>query len=235
MAEHRFCNPRTGVRFSHGAPSKYMKKALILGCSHAAGSEMSQEPGLIFDNIAQAENYEQMNCFPAQIAKRLGYDPINRSIPGGSNDAMFRLFLEEALTTNDIVIACWTGANRSEIYHGQWIALAAGTTPDKVDEDYFKHWMLYSANDVLGSLNKRKNILALNALAHEQGIPVINIDSFWPLAEDVIWPKSVHWAVSIDFWSWCQQHDFPRTDWGHFFKSAHDSFAEHVLKHSYIQ
>ena len=206
-----------------------MKKALILGCSHAVGAEMSQQPNLVFDTFAQAERYEHTHCYPVQIAHTLGYDPINLGISGGSNDAMFRLFLEETLTPNDLVIACWTGVNRSEIYDEQWIAMAPGAVPDQVNADYFKHWLLYSANTEVGMLNKTKNILALNALAHAQGIQVLNIDSFWPVP-DVAWPHTMSWPAATDFMSWCQQHDFPHTDWGHFFKPAHDSFAEHVLQ-----
>ena len=206
-----------------------MKKALILGCSHAVGAEMFKEPGLVFDNFDQANDYGRIHCYPVQIAQALGYNSINRSISGGSNDAMFRLFLEETLTPNDIVIACWTGVNRNEIYDNQWIAMAPGAVPDRVNADYFKHWLLYSANTEIGMLNKTKNILAINALAHAQGIRVLNIDSFWPVP-NVAWPHIVSWPVSTDFMSWCQQHNFPHTETVHFFKPAHDSFAEHVLQ-----
>ena len=206
-----------------------MKKALILGCSHAVGAEMHQEPGLVFDDSTQAIDYELVHCYPSQIAHGLGYIPVNRAISGGSNDAMFRLFLEETLTSSDIVIACWSGVNRSEIYNDQWIALAPGAVPKEMDAYYFKHWLLYSANTKVGMLNKTKNILALNAAAQAQGIQVINIDSFWPVP-NIKWSTSISWPVALDFMSWCQQHHFPHTDWGHFFKPAHDSFAEHVLE-----
>ena len=212
-----------------------MKKALILGCSHAVGAEMSQEPGLVFDNFSQALAHELEHCYPAQIAQALGYMPINRGISGGSNDAMFRLFLEETLTPNDIVIACWSGVNRSEIYDDIWRQLCPGAAvPKEIMPDYFKQWLLYSGNTEVGMLNKTKNILALNATAHAKGIRVINIDSFWPIsffpAIDFAWPDTVEWPVDIDFMAWCQQHNFPHTDQGHFFKPAHDSFAEHVLQ-----
>lgn len=211
-----------------------MKKAVILGCSHAVGSEMRHEPGLtLADDQAQA--YELAHCYPAQIARRLGYDPINLGIAGGSNDAMFRLFLEETLTPTDIVIACWTGVNRSEIYDQSWLQLCPGATiPKKITPDYFKQWLLYSGNTEVGMLNKTKNILALNAVAHAQGIPVINIDSFWPVdffpVIDFTWPNFVNWPVDINFMAWCQKHNFPHTEKVHFFKPAHDSFARHVLQ-----
>ena len=212
-----------------------MKKALILGCSHSRGAEMSQEPGLVFDSFDQAENYNLMHCYPAQIAHTLGYRPINRGISGGSNDAVFRLFLEETLTPNDIVIACWTGVNRSEIYDRTWLQLCPGAIiPKEITPDYFKQWLLYSGNTEVGMLNKTKNILALNAVAHAQGIRVINIDSFWPIdffpAIDFAWPDNVYWPVDTNFMAWCQQHNFPHTEKVHFFKPAHDSFAEHVLQ-----
>ena len=212
-----------------------MKKALILGCSHAVGAEMSQEPGLVFDTFVQAHDYELAHCYPAQIAHTLGYQPVNRSISGGSNDSMFRLFMEETLTPKDMVIACWTGINRTEIRDRHWQQLCPGANiPKNINQDYVKHWVLYSGNTEVGMLNKTKNILALNAVAHAQGIPVINIDSFWPIdffpKMDFSWPDSVNWPVDTDFMSWCQQHNFPHTETVHFFKPAHDSYAEHVLQ-----
>ena len=196
---------------------------------------MSKEPGLVFNDSAAATDYELTHCYPSQIARKLGYTPVNRGISGGSNDAMFRLFLQETLTPDDIVIACWTGVNRHEIYNRTWQQLCpGGTVPTGITSDYFKQWVLYSGNTEVGMLNKTKNILALNAVAHAQGIRVINIDSFWPVdffpMVNFVWPDTVKWAVDIDFMSWCQQHNFPHTETVHFFKSAHDSFAEHVLQ-----
>jgi hypothetical protein len=196
---------------------------------------MSKEPGLVFDNFNQANDYERTYCYPAQIARELGYTVVNQGIAGGSNDAMFRLFTEEKLTPNDIVIACWTGVNRSEIYSDQWVQLCPGSViPKEIGSDYFKHWVLYSGNTKIGMLNKTKNILALNAMAHAQGIRVINIDSFWPVScysiVNFVWPDTVIWPVDTDFMSWCQQHNFPHTERVHFFKQAHDSFANHVLE-----
>ena len=197
---------------------------------------MRDEPGLRFDDSTQALNYELTHCYPAQIAQELGYTVVvNRGISGGSNDAMFRLFLEGKLTPGDIVIACWTGVNRSEIHDGTWLQLCPGAAvPKGITPDYFKPWLLYSANTEVGMLNKAKNILALNALAHAQGIRVINIDSFWPVSfftgTNFAWPDTVSWPVAIDFMTWCQQHNFSHTEGVHFFKSAHDSYAEHVLQ-----
>ena len=195
---------------------------------------MHTEPGLSFATLEQGIQYDLENCYPAQIARALGYNPVNRGISGGSNDAMFRLFLDTALSDQDIVIACWTGVNRSEIYTHQWQQLCPGDVPSKIDHDYFKQWVLYSGNTEVGMFNKTKNILALNALAQARGIPVINIDSFWKIdfwpKVDFSWPDNVTWPTDIDFMTWCEQHDFAHTPKVHFFKSAHDSYAQHVLE-----
>jgi hypothetical protein len=170
---------------------------------------------------------------------------------------MYRIFCNELgqLTDNDIVIACWTGGNRSEVFYekeNRWLSISHGDThtlqiqPDPVllqgrpipvkirqhqqFEDYGKQWLVYEGHDQRGQLNKIKNILALNMLAQSQQIPVINIDSFWPIL-DYVWPSSINWPVQDkDFMTFCGEQKFPRTDWGHFFLPAHSAFADYVLK-----
>ena len=208
-----------------------MKQALILGCSHAAGSEMHK--GL--DNSLDFD-YGRDNSYPVIIARSMGYTPNNQSITGGSNDAIFRIYEEQQSTLDhtDIVIACWSGYNRTEIWNEQnknWQPMAPGKE-DNISKEYLNYqqqWIMYHTNDRVGRLNKIKNILALNCLAAEKNIRVINIDSFWSVS-DMIWPKLVNWPVDDNLWNWCIKHGYPRTDWGHFFKPAHQAFAEFVIR-----
>jgi hypothetical protein len=232
----------------------YMK-ALILGCSHALGAEMSKQPGLTLGTNHDA--YGAMNSYPVQIAQKLGYTALNHAISGGSNDAMYRIFCDNLsqLTADDVVIACWTGGNRGEVFYEheqRWLPISHGDThtlqiesddallqgryiPVKIQhhqpfEDYGRQWLIYEGHDQRGHLNKVKNILALNMLAQSKHIPVINIDSFWPITNHT-WPSSMKWPVlDKDFMTFCQQQNFPRTDWGHFFLPAHSAFADYVLK-----
>ena len=165
-----------------------MRQALILGCSHAYGSEMFPYPQATYNH-----------SYPAIIAKELGYEVNNRSIPGGSNDAMFRLFTEHNQTA-DLVIVCWSGYNRSEIWNDQvhkWEALAPGkediSGPGYLE--YQKQWVMFHTDARVGRLNKIKNILAVNAIAT---CPVVNIDSFWPV-DNFIWPSNCYWPVDTTF------------------------------------
>ena len=198
-----------------------MKKALILGCSHAEGSEMGTEA------------YGRANSYPALLAERMGYVAHNHAIGGSSNDAMFRIFESEHKDYN-IVIACWTGHNRSEAWNKnkqEWIPFCPGTDFTKLEElsDYVQQWVVHYTNETTGRLNKLKNIVALNALAQAHDVPVINIDSFWPV-HGYAWPSNVHWPVSTTFWDWADAQRYAHTPWGHFGRDAHSAFADYILE-----
>lgn len=193
-------------------------KALILGCSHAEGSEMG------------TEKYGKANSYPVLLANRMGYSADNRAIGGGSNDAVFRIF-EAEHANYELVIACWTGQNRTEVWNPErdtWIPFAPGGDAGDLDA-YMQHWMIHQTDSTTGRLNKIKNILALNAIAQAHDVKVINIDSFWPVL-DYEWPNNVYWPISIDFWDWANAGGYTRTPWGHFGRDAHSAFAEYVLK-----
>lgn len=188
-------------------------KAFILGCSHAAGSEMADG---------------QNNSYPCLIAKQLGYSHINLAVPGGSNDAMFRILVDNIskIKTDDIVIACWSGLNRTEVYDKEtnvWQIINLVTSNNL----YHKHWLVNHGEEKFGQLNKIKNILALNALCQRQKIKVINVDSFWP-----IWDIAIQdlFAVEDNFWDWSLANNFPKTHDGHFNFDAHRAFANHILR-----
>ena len=113
-----------------------MPDALILGCSHAAGALMHEQPSLVLteepgkDQYQIEAEYGAKNSYPVKLAELLGYTPHNHAISGGSNDAMFRIFLEQA-DNFDLVIACWTGKDRGELFHTDhkyWIPINVGNS-----------------------------------------------------------------------------------------------------------
>ena len=198
-----------------------MKRAIILGCSHAAGTEM----------------YNGIACsYPVKIAEQLGYVPENYAIAGGSNDAMFRIYEEHRtrLDSSDIVIACQTGENRTEVWNNttkDWEPLCPGIQIIYPNEylDYQKQWLTYHTNTRISRLNKIKNIIALNSLAMQQNIQVININSFWTVT-NMVWPSNMHWPLNDNFWDWCNFNNYPCTERGHFFEPAHQAFAEVITE-----
>jgi hypothetical protein len=197
-----------------------MKTALILGCSHAAGSEMTLTDGW-------------KNSYPCLIAKHLGYTVNNRAVIGGSNDAIFRIFESEFknLDASDIVISCWTGYTRTELWNedtNTWIAVNLSTKAASPFKEYIKEWIKFQTSDQAGRLNKIKNVLALNQLAQSKNIQVVNIDSFWPV-HDFEWPNNIYRPVSYNLWDWALEQKFAKTSNGHFDFNVHKEFATRVL------
>jgi hypothetical protein len=159
---------------------------------------------------------------------------------------MFRIFTEQLdqLTDSDMVVACWTGINRTEIWHEldqRWLPLSIGhdefypltsdpyalsglfsggkITAEKEYKEYAKQWSKFHANLAIGALNKLKNVISLNALATSRNIRVINIDSFNPVDADI------PWAYPEPFCTWADRIGHARTAWGHYFLKAHEEFA----------
>ena len=229
-----------------------MGRAVILGCSHAAGAEMEKEPSLPV--YLQSFGFGQLNSYPVLAAEGLGHTPENRAISGGSNDSMFRIFTEQldSLTAADLIVACWTGPDRTEIWHEGhqlWLALTPGRSgfntvrhDDRVltgidtgipvsDHaeyvNYQQQWTRIGTGNA-GRLNKIKNILALNASAADRGIRVINIDSFAPVC-NFKWPDTAVWPVDVDFFSWAADGGYAKTTAGHYYLPAHRAYADLIL------
>lgn len=232
--------------------------ALILGCSHAAGSEMYSEPEIDLDGYNQ-QTYGMYNSYPSLLAQHLGYHPMNHAIPGGSNDAMFRIWESfinpySNKVRPDLVIACWTGSERTEIWDYEnetWQGLAAGKRafhalkkdgslpegeylPHMVSNSnellaYQKQWVTYHTDRWSGRLNKIKNILALNAMANFEAVPVINLISFESINE-FSWPSNVFLPMgNNDFSSWAVTAGFKNTENGHYFSDTHKMYAKKVV------
>mgnify|MGYP007024652323 CR=1 FL=1 len=79
------------------------------------------------------------------------------------------------------------------------------------------------------NLNKIKNILALNAMADLEAIPVINLNSFDTMKE-FKWPTNIVFPlVDGDFSSWAAEAGFKNTQNGHYFSNAHKMYAKKVV------
>jgi hypothetical protein len=91
------------------------KHIFINGCSHTAGSEI--EGSTLGDS-----EYNRVQCFGAQLARRLGVDYTNVALPGGSNDYIFRttnFWIQDniELAKQSLFLINWTGAARAEYFH----------------------------------------------------------------------------------------------------------------------
>jgi hypothetical protein len=227
-----------------------MKKAYIFGCSHAAGSEM-------FDNDLDRE---YTHSYPALIAQDLGYEIHNHAIPGGSNDAIFRILIDihQSITDQDMIIFCWIGAGRVEIYSDdddQWLQFSVGRQTFNVIEphdvarqgqatgalvrdhdgwsDYKQQWQKrwLGIADRNEKAQEYRNMLAAHYLASTRTQRIINIRSFAGYDHPYCdTARHFHWPIKHEeFWQWCHDRQFAHTDWGHFGAEAHRAFADYIL------
>lgn len=227
---------------------------MILGCSHAQGAEMWLDAAYVSNGYPD-EDFGLKNSYPALIGQELGYEIYNYSMGGGCNDAIFRIAREllPTLTNDDLVIACWTGGDRSEIWHGKhniWLQISPGTTTylrreiddvhlsgrtidivvDDCDQyvEFTKKWTIFAINDQSSRNNKIKNIIALNDMLTSAGIPAINLDSFDPVDDPAL--ENFFWPEKTNFMEFCNANKFPRTHYGHYFFEAHRAYAHKVLE-----
>ena len=227
-----------------------MKRAYIFGCSHAAGSEM-------FNNDIDRE---YTHSYPALIARDLGYDVCNHAIPGGSNDAIFRILLglHRDIDDQDLIIFCWIGAGRVEIFSepdqqylqfsvGQQtfhilephdVALQGSATGQLVQDhtgwqSYHQAWQQrwLGMQDYNEKNQEYRNLLAAHSLAKSRTQRVINIRSFAGHDHPYRYlTDDFYWPIGYtEFWDYCKQRQYSHTAWGHFGFEAHRDFADLVL------
>lgn len=89
-----------------------MTTLVAIGCSHMAGSELDGKNGESIVN--------RKNCFAAIVAKQLGYNFYNLSVPGASNQFIHRKIVEFITThkkeTEDyLFLIGWTSSERMEL------------------------------------------------------------------------------------------------------------------------
>jgi hypothetical protein len=84
-------------------------KLLVVGDSFSFGAELPDASiGLITKPSELA--------WPALLGKQLGYEVVNLSIPGGSNNRIFRLSTDESIDGKyDLVICGWTEVARLDL------------------------------------------------------------------------------------------------------------------------
>lgn len=149
--------------------------------------------------------YGYHHSYAAIVGRELGYTDIhNHSLLGGSTDAMIRIFREvvDAIDPDrDLVIACWTGGDRTEYWepdYGIWVQLSAHKTgfqllqPSDIALQGFingdhlvterfqqeqRKWVLEASYE---SAMQRlaTNMLIMNQLAQDRRIRLMNLCSF---------------------------------------------------------
>lgn len=110
-----------------------MTTLVAVGCSHMAGSEL--------DGINTEGIYNRQNCFAAKIAKQLGFDYVNLSVSGSSNQFIHRRTIEFLTTyaqSNEdyFYLIGWTSPLRMELRYSENNDYIYNSLADYVDKKF---------------------------------------------------------------------------------------------------
>lgn len=215
-----------------------MSQAFLIGCSHVSGCEIE---GF---GITHNTPFGLANSFAAQLATKLGYEPVNLGFPGASNDYIFRQLFElvnnKTITPDDIVFLHWTGDERIELYDEQqhkWINFSIGmslqmTEHHDVHRQFYDLYLrlLCDSEGKRSELNKAKNVMAANAFAEQRNITVINHTSFQPAPYLELEDKYKWMRPESSYMDWAATTTYKKSDWYHYELGAHTEYAEILYK-----
>ena len=125
-----------------------IKNILVIGDSFSFGSELPDVPPIqhIFDKDKTPSKF----AWPALLGESIGAQVTNLSLPGGSNDRIFRLIVDKSIKdTYDLVICAWTDIARLDL---QIQGIDVGTTiqskwAEQTEWAWVKNYFAQAYND----------------------------------------------------------------------------------------
>ena len=168
---------------------------LAVGCSHMAGSEIAG-PG-VTDNLKQ----NTVNAWPGQLASMFNLNYINLSVPGGSNEFIFRSCIDfvskwiaSGRDPNDLfILVGWTTNERLEFeWEGERYHWCNGTDPSFLKKDngepdftnWFKFLQLYHTEYDFGLFKKITYMIALNTFLKSVNVGHVQVNNCASIPEE---------------------------------------------------
>jgi len=130
-----------------------MKTLVAVGCSHTAGADIDGNP---------ASYYNRQNCFAAQLANKLGYEYINVSVNGASNQFIHRKVIEYITNYMEspkevFFLIGWTSSDRMELRYSENSNFEHNNLADLEDRKYFPFTSGTHKNLILDDKMKKLN------------------------------------------------------------------------------
>lgn len=145
-----------------------MSRIIAFGCSHTYG--MGLGDSFIEDDLLKPAISPSKFAWPALLAEKLGYECVNRSIPGGSNLEILYDILDYKFQEGDKVVVGWTTPLRDIVVYPEGkVRIASflvdgkfdqtqlneivpnlfpGTEPAKVQETNTRYFQVHSDADM---------------------------------------------------------------------------------------
>lgn len=214
---------------------------LIVGDSFGYGCELegaNEQSGCwpAYDDPRPSDH-----CFGAQVARMLGQDWENYSIPGGSNDRTFRTIMSKvAAKKYDLVIAVWTQPSRMDMtWRGYDMPITYMTTKFYAESFPWFQQLYENHHDPEKEMQMwLGEMIAMQDCFKHRGQRFVFVNSTVEHSEIKHAPKQMISAIDPEHFlgwpyeclnDWCK--GLPKGPEGHFLQEGHDLVANRIYQH----
>lgn len=223
---------------------------LTVGDSFTFGLELPDLPAKHLDFFCQVRDQYNQNpkpvapsklAWPTKLATRLGTDVDNVSIPGASNDWIFKKAIQHTLSKQyQLVVVAWTCVDRYDFaYQQRDLQLSASNQSIASFFPWFKSFVADHHDFLLAYDKWICHAIALEAFLKMNNQPYVFANAMTPhviqdsgklySSFDDIKSKFdqqhyIEWESSFE--SWCQ--GLPVGPGGHFLEAGHELVAEKI-------
>lgn len=220
-------------------------KILVLGDSFSFGSELSDLPVVEFgphgndywDPVSMQNKFVEASqlSWPSVLAKIMDCEVTNLSLPGGSNDRIFRLAVKHTVWRSfDVIICAWTAPDRIDITsNGKDLAIGLHQNWHRTFP-WIKEFMHLHWDAARSDINSVTKILALQSFFSQQQQKYLYVKSFdfrfasaaRSMAQHLDLTHCVDWQSSLV--EWAAGYDFGPH--GHFLEQGHCAVAQRMAQ-----
>lgn len=224
---------------------------LVVGDSFSFGSELSDLPphpitwhgNKYFDPV----DCELKPAFPSQLAwpallgKKLGCEIENISVPGSSNDRIFRKSVTYSIVKSyDLIICAWTNVDRYDLSWNQQELQLSVSNPMK-QLDWFKSFVAEHHDSILAYQRWLSQVISLQALFKSKNQPYLFVNAISPsidlkhlnidginldIKSQIDHENYIDWDSNLR--RWCRH--LPTGPGGHFLEEGHQLVADRFSK-----
>jgi hypothetical protein len=197
------------------------KKLLVVGCSHAAGSEI--------DGTLDSR-YNRENGFGNTFARYLNRQPVNIAVGGATNHTISRMTLNY-IVENDIkgddwfVLVAWSDSSRVEacidwpnghlplfsewldVSNADFLRINQGSPPSNIDKEnpLIDYWKVFSAEQSEWlEIYSLHNVLMLQYFLKSRNIPYLMCNAGWMVFNNM---HNKHYLRHVDSSRYYEHND----------------------------